>query len=144
MKKSTMVKAVIVVFLLLAINVSFNHTQLLLGADVHVVVTLKDDTEHKFEYGSFNLNWSGLQVKDELTCKVTEFEPEMIKDIYVMGMSWNSCDKKDDRLFDINLGKRAYQGFCPLTDDKVIGKLMDTGEEKSIPYEDIKKISFTW
>jgi hypothetical protein len=142
MKKNTMIKTVIVVFLLLTINVSFNHTQLLMGADSQVVVTLKDERTHTFEYGSFNLNWSALQVKDEFTCTVTEFEPAMIKDIYVLGMSRNSCDKKDDQLFDIHLGKRAYQGFCPLSDDKITGKLVDTGEEKSIPYKDIKKISF--
>lgn len=142
MKKSMMAKTVIVVFLLLAINVSFSHTKLLLGEDAQVVVTLKDETVYTFEYGSFNLNWTALRVKDELNCTYTDFEPEMIKDIFVMGMTWNSCDKKDDRLFDVNLGKRSYQGFCPLSDDKVTGKLLDTGEEKSIPYEDIKKISF--
>lgn len=141
MERQTMVK-VMMIFILGILLVSFTHSPLSAAADQTVVVTMQDDTEQVFEYGSFNLNWEALQVKDELTCKLKSFEATDLTVIYVLSMSWDSCEKKDNQLFDIKLGDRLYQGFCSLKNDSVSGKPADGGEEISIPYSDIKKISF--
>jgi hypothetical protein len=109
----------------------------------YVLVTLKDKSTLKFEYDSFEFNWIVPSVKNEITCKSTDFHISEVEEIYVLNQTWNPCAKKDDWLFDVSLkDKKPVQGFFELSGESVLGKLFDSGEQREIPYSNISKVSF--
>lgn len=110
----------------------------------YIKVTLKDKTEVKFEYDSFEFGWIAPQIKQETVCKNHDFAKDEIIEIYVLNQTLDSCSMKDDQwVFDLYLkDKKAIQGFFELKDDKVTGLLLGTETEKSIPYTDISKVSY--
>ncbi len=126
-----------------AFLVLFTCPQTLLASDSYVQVTLKDQTKINFDYGTFDLNWKEMKVKEELTCKISDIDPSILKEIHVVSIGENFCDKKDDWLFDVDTEDgKSVQGFVPLEDDRVQGKLLDGGADKTVPFSEIEKISF--
>lgn len=118
----------------------------LLASEPYVLLTLKDKTTEKFEYDSFELSWILSQIKEEFTCEAFDIDVENVVDIYVLTLKENTCKEdeyKEDWLFDVHFSnRRAIQGFIELYEPKVSGKSFNKKETKSIPYKEIKKISF--
>jgi hypothetical protein len=135
----------LIISLIFLINIPAN-INLIFGETPYVLVTLKDNTTEKFEYDSFELNWIQSQIKDEFTCDAYDIDKEKVTEIYVLSLMENPCiegEYKEDRSFDVYFSNRnAIQGFIELFEPNVTGKLLDKGEIKTIPYSDIKKISF--
>ncbi len=111
----------------------------------YVLVTMRDDTTVKLVSHTFSMHWVVPEVKDEITCKITQFEISELSEIYVMTIADNFCDKRDDWLFDVNFKdpeRSPVHGFIEVTQEFVTGKSYETGEEKTISFYDIQKISF--
>lgn len=110
----------------------------------YVLVTLKKGGTQKFEYESFTLNWTlPITIKSQETCEEFEIRKDDIDEIYVINEFYNNCDNKDDWEVDVYLvDKRQILGFLNMTEYAARGRLYLSGEEKSIPFKDIKNISF--
>jgi hypothetical protein len=108
------------------------------------LVTLKNGGKQKFEYESFTLNWTlPITIKSQETCEEFEIRKDDIDEIYIINEFYNNCDDKDDWEVDVYLvDKRQILGFLNITEYAVRGRLYLSGEEKSIPFKDIKKVSF--
>lgn len=109
-----------------------------------VLVTLKKGGTQKFEYESFTFNWIlPITIKSQETCEEFEIRKDDIDEIYIINEFYNNCDDKDDWEVDVYLvDKRQILGFLNITEYAVKGRLYLSGEEKSIPFKDIKKVSF--
>ena len=133
------------IILFVGINLVIGDYNILSAKESFIVVTLKDKTSIKFQNQSFSLNWVDKIVIDEYSCDPTPFELEDVKDIYVMSLKEYTCggSDRDSRLFDVHLlDGREIMGFIELSETYFSGVLLDTGEHKSIPYRDIKRIRF--
>lgn len=132
--------AVTAVFMLL-----FGGSQgLLANEGKYIMVTLKDNTEVKFEYDSFDFGWTAPQIKEDMACKTHAFALDEIVEIYILNQTLDACSQKDNQwAFDVYLkDKKPVQGFIELKADKVTGLLFGTDTEKSISYSDINKVSY--
>jgi hypothetical protein len=120
----------------------------LFGSGKYITVTLKDGTKEKFEYDSFSIPWIVPRVKDEFTCEEYDFNPAEVEEILILNENLNSCDEKEEWLFDVYFRedggnvKRPLRGFIEVTEYEVRGKLYNTREDKSIPFKDIEKVSY--
>jgi len=118
-------------------------SSLLYGYGQYVIVTLKDGNTVKFDYDSFEIPWIAPQVKDELTCDVTDFNPAEVEEILILTEGENFCDRRDDWLFDVYLREKdPIRGFIEVTETMVRGKLFGSSEQKSISFEEINKVSY--
>jgi len=145
MKSLSISRVFLILVLIFLVNMPANMN-LIFGETPYILVTLKDNTIEKFEYDSFELNWTQSQIKDEFTCNAFDIDAAKVTEIYVLTLKENPCVEgqyEEDWLFDVYFSnRRAIQGFIELFEPNVSGRLLDKGETKSIPYSDIKKISF--
>lgn len=116
----------------------------LLGEDRYVLVTLRDNTELKFQYDSFSFNWINPQLKDEFTCEFYNFDPKDLVEIYVLNPTLNKCDQREDEwTFDVSLkGREPVQGFIELIKEYVSGILYGTDVKKNVPFTEIGKVTY--
>ena len=145
MKKCMCFKTIVITVAFLAAIMAVGHVPHLFGEGngKYILVTLKDKSVEKFEYDAFSFNWVLPQIKNEVTCEVEDFLPADLEKIFVLSQTWNSCDEKDDWVFDVYLkDRRPIQGFFELTAEKVTGKVYETGKIKSIPFQDISKVTY--
>jgi len=140
--KNTVIGLVILV--VLVSTVSMGTIPLHAGNAPYVLVTLRDNSTLKFQYDTFSLHWFQPQIKNEITCEVTDFNPVDVVEIWVLSRALNECDFRDDEwLFDLTLNdKGPIQGFIEVTEESITGKLVDTGEEKTILFPEVKKITY--
>jgi hypothetical protein len=147
MKYLGLVKILAVVVIILSANVSYSNSQSNTEANVqYVEIILKNGTVEKFDYTTFTLSWLyPVTLIRPLTCDEIEINKHEIEEIYVVGEFSNNCVEqgKDDWEFTVYLtDERQLLGFFRVSEFTAKGVLSDTGEEKSIPFKDIKKIAF--
>ncbi|UCH95030.1 MAG: hypothetical protein JSV88_32910 [Candidatus Aminicenantes bacterium] len=152
-------RIVAVLSLLILMGIFFEGGQYLLGTDTVVKVTLRNDEERKLHLSSFQINWTfPVTFLEEETCVKYTFGKEKIKDIYPISKSWNSCEKKEDWLFEVDFWDDNYvQGFVAAGSKVKVqdapggeeafqtiikGTIYPTAEKVSISCKDIRKISF--
>jgi hypothetical protein len=141
-------KFILCVGIIMIITVPTGDITRLFGSGKYIMVTLKDGTSEKFEYDSFSIPWIVPRVKDEFTCEEHDFDQEEVEEILILNESWNSCDGREEWLFDVyfrddgNNVRRPLRGFIEVTDYNIRGKLYGSGENKTISFEQIEKISY--
>ena len=134
-----------IIILCMGISLIPGNYNLLSAEESFVQVTLKDKTTVKFEFKSFSLNWTDNVVIDEFSCEPQPFDLKEVEEVYVMALKENPCGNvdKDGRLFDVHVvNNPPLMGFIELSGTSLSGIILGTGEEKSIPYSDVKKIRF--
>ncbi len=144
MRIMTTCKNVVIGLAILVIIMVSASSSPLFGEDHFVLVTMRDDSVIKFQYDSFSLHWVNTQIKDEETCEIYDFSPSNLVEIYILNPALNRCDQReDDWLFDVYFRDRTpIQGFIEITSEDVTGKLFETGVEKTIPFQEIRKVSY--
>ena len=147
MRNLNLVKILVAIVIILTVNVSYSNSQSNTNANVqYVEITLKNESVEKFDYTTFTLSWTyPITLIRPLTCDEVEINKHEIEEIYVVGEFSNNCldQGKDDWEFTVYLtDERQLLGFFQVSEFTAKGLLYDTGEEKSIPFKDIKKITF--
>ncbi len=137
----------ITLVLLLAIFIGAGIFSARLDAEAgtpYVMLQLRDGNLVKFDYPSFAFNWIyPITLKSQITCETFEITKEDIDEVYVKSEFYNNCDEKDDWEVNVYLTNgEEVLGFFKLSDYTVTGKLFASGEEKTIQFKDIKKVSF--
>jgi hypothetical protein len=133
-----------VIAVLFAIISTFSFTITADSGTPYVLVILKNKERVKLEYESFTFNWElPIIVKSQETCDNTEITKDQLDEIYVISEFYNNCDDKDDWEVDVYLKDgRQILGYLKVTEYNVKGNHYATGEEKTIPFKDIKKVVF--
>ena len=109
-----------------------------------VSVTLQSGETLKFAYDSFEFDWIfPPRIKEPISCQEYELEWGKIKEIYFSGEFDNICeDKKDWQVIVALSDEKVFRGFLHVSKFAVKGILVETGEEKSISFKDLKQIKF--
>ena len=109
-----------------------------------VRVTLQSGEVVNFEYASFDFDWiPPSRIKEPMSCQEYEINKENIDEVYVSGEFDNICENKKDWQVIVKLtDETVYRGFLHVANFAVKGIVAETGEEKSIPFKDLKRIKF--
>jgi hypothetical protein len=115
-----------------------------MAEDPYVMVKLRNGAAHKFDYHTFTFNWiQPIRLIDQETCEVIEIDREQIDEIFIVDQVYNECGDKDDWEVMVYLkDNRELLGFLEVSEYTVKGVSYETGEEITINYGDIKKVSF--
>jgi hypothetical protein len=109
-----------------------------------VNVTLQSGETLKFEYDSFEFDWIfPPRIKEPISCQEYELEWGKIREIYFSGEFDNICENKKDWQVIVALtDEKVFRGFLHVSKFAVKGIRVETGEEKSISFKDLKQIKF--
>ncbi|MGE5342379.1 MAG: hypothetical protein ACM3SY_12960 [Candidatus Omnitrophota bacterium] len=133
-------------FVLVVVGILYIITgaRVLHGEENVVLVTLRDDSTVKFQKDSFVFPWVTPEIKNETNCETFAFNPNDVKEIYILNPTLNHCDQRDDDwTFDVHFkNSEPRDGFIEITSEEVTGKLVETGKEQSILFQEIRKVSF--
>ena len=111
----------------------------------YILVVYKNKAVEKFSTDSFEFPWISAKLNDRFTCRPHEFKKDELAIIAFKGKADNPCARRyDDWLFEIHFRKRyeILSGFIELDTMEITGKLLQTGKLKSVPFEQILRISF--
>lgn len=153
------VRGKIVPFLVVMIlgSIGLGSGSLLAGQEEGTVqVTLRTGEVKTLEAASFELDWVfPVTVLEEDTCEKRVVKKDEVKDIYPISLSWNTCEEKEDWLFEVDFfdgkyvqghlkkdSKGAAQAKEGGSEPFVRGRDPRSGKEEMIRYKNIKKISF--
>ena len=108
-------------------------------------VTQKDGKIEKLEYETFTMSWIlPITLRTYRDREDIELKKEDFDEIYIAGdfsSGWEK-NKEDLGIMVYLVDKREMLGFFHVSEHVVKGISSITGEEKSIPFENVKKISF--
>ena len=111
----------------------------------YVKVTQRDGKIEKLDYDTFTMSWIlPITLRTHLAREDVQLKKEDIDEIYITIKFPNGWDEdKEDWLLKVFLvDDIEWSGFFHVSRHVVKGISITTGEEKSIPFEDVKKISF--
>jgi hypothetical protein len=137
----------------------------------YIEVTLKSGEVLRFEYRSFieanipllpekkpdspdEVSWFGSQrllFQEKDSCELINIGLDNLRELEVIGIDFNPCSQKKGWLFKVNLlALDKYVGFFQIGESNIgkalaehgaKGQLLDQSETKTVPFEDIEKIS---
>lgn len=145
-RSNLMVTLVIVgLFLTLTsvINLLANESEV--KAVKYIEVFQKDGKIDKFEYEAFDMSWIlPITLREHVTREDVEIKKDNFEVIHIVGRFSSGWDEgKEDLGVMVHLvDTRKMLGFFHVSEHIVKGILSLTGEEKSIPFKDVKKIVF--
>lgn len=144
MRKLSVCRNMVIGLVILVISIASVWSSPLFGEEKYVSVTLRDDTVLKLQYDSFSIHWVEPKIKDEFTCEEYAFTVNDLVEIWTLNPGLNSCDHREDEwIFEVTLkGMNPLQGFIQVTAEEITGKLFETGEVKTYPFQEVRKISY--
>jgi hypothetical protein len=135
------------IFILLGVApVSGDETEVMEVKPVkYVEINQKDGKTERLEYDTFTMSWfSPITLKTHFALEEVQIKKEDIDRIYITikyPHGWE--EDKEDWLVKIFLvGDIEWTGFLHVSEYMVRGTSIINGEEKSIPFDGIKKIQF--
>jgi hypothetical protein len=111
----------------------------------YVEVTQSDGKIEKLDYDTFTMSWIlPITLRTHFAREDVQLKKEDIDEIYITIQYPHGWDEdKEDWLVKVFLvNDIEWSGFLHVSQYMVKGISSTTGEEKSIPFEDVKKISF--
>ena len=137
--------AAVGLFLLLFSFVNLLADQSSVKTVKYVEVTQMDGKIEKLDYDTFTMSWIlPITLRTHFAREDVQLKKEDIDEIYITIQYPHGWDEdKEDWLVKVFLvDDIEWIGFLHVSQYMVKGISSTTGEEKSIPFEDVKKISF--